>query len=73
MSSSLGISPPVMINRIVDRLGTPQGAQLAKVALLRAKLENAVQKEIAATAAVNPDGVGEAPVIDSGAAVDRLI
>jgi hypothetical protein len=73
MGNALGISPPVMINRMVDRLATPQGAQLAKVALLRAKLENAVQEQIAQSAASSPDGEGEAPVIDSGAAVDRLI
>jgi len=73
MSNDLAISPPVMINRIVDRLGTPQGAELAKVALLRAKLENAVQEEIAQSAAASPDGKGEAPVVDNGAAVDRLI
>jgi hypothetical protein len=73
MSNALGISPPVMINRIVDRLATPQGAELAKVAMLRAKLETAVQDEIAKSAAISPDGKGEAPVVDSGAAVDRLI
>jgi hypothetical protein len=73
MSNALGVSPPVMINRIVDRLATPPGAELAKVAMLRAKLETAVQEKIAESAAVSPDGKGEAPVVDSGAAVDRLI
>lgn len=73
MGNALGISPPVMINRIVDRLATPPEAQLAKVALLRAKLENAVQEEKAQSAATSPDGKGEAPVVENGAAVDRLI
>ena len=73
MGNALGISAPVMINRIVDRLGTPPGAELAKVAMLRAKLENAVQHEISQSAAVSPDGEGQAPVVDSGAVVDRLI
>ncbi len=73
MSNALGVSPPVMINRIVERLATPPGAELAKVAMLRAKLETAVLQQIAESAATSPDGEGEAPVIDSGAAVDRLI
>jgi hypothetical protein len=73
MSNALGVSPPVMINRIVDRLATPQGAQLAKVALLTAKLENAVREETAQSAAASPDGEGKAPVVDSGAVVDLLI
>ena len=73
MSNALGVSPPVMINRIVDRLATPPGAQLAKVALLSAKLENAVREEKAQSAIASPDGEGQAPVVDSGAVVDRLI
>ncbi|MET3899209.1 hypothetical protein ABIB57_003164 [Devosia sp. UYZn731] len=73
MSNDFAISPPVMINRIVDRQATPPGAELAKVAMLRARLESAVQEKIAENAAVSPDGKGEAPVVDSGAAVDRLI
>jgi hypothetical protein len=73
MSNALGVSPSVMINRIVDRQATPQGAELAKVALLRAKLENAVQQETAQSALISPDGEGKAPVVDSGAVVDRLI
>jgi hypothetical protein len=73
MGNAIGISPPVMINRIVDRMDVPQDAQLAKVALLRAKLAIAVQQETAQSAMTSPDGKGTAPVVDSGAVVDRLI
>lgn len=73
MGNAIGISPPVMINRIVDRLDVPQDAHLAKVALLRARLANAVQQETAQSALLSPDGEGKAPVVDSGAVVDRLI
>lgn len=41
MSNALGISPAVMINRIVTRDTTPLAAHLGKVAELRMKLENA--------------------------------
>ena len=73
MANAIGTSPPVMINRIVDRMDVPQDAQLAKVALLRAKLAIAVQQETAQSALTSPDGKGIAPVVDSGAVVDRLI
>ena len=73
MSNAAGIGPAVMINRIVDRLGTPQAAELAKVAELRMALQTAVQDLTAQDAASSPDGKGEAPVIDNGAAVDKLI
>ena len=73
MSNPLSISPSVMINRLVDRAGTPAGAQLAKVAELRMDLQLAVQTAQAEAALVSPTGTAEAPVVDSGAAVDRLI
>ena len=73
MSNALAVSPPVMINRIVDRTATPQGAALAKVAELPATLQNAVDEETARRALLSPDGQGKAPVVDSGAVVDRLI
>lgn len=73
MSNPLAIGPSVMINRIVDRSGTPAEAQLAKVAELRMDLQRAVQSAQADAAAVSPTGEAEAPVVDSGAAVDRLI
>lgn len=73
MSNSLGISPSVMINRIVERGDTPVDAQLGKVAELRMALERAVSDEQAKAAMLSPEGEAEAPVVDSGAVVDRLI
>ena len=73
MGNALGISPNVMINRIVDRTGTPAEAQLGKVAELRMALETAINQEQAKAALLSPTGEAEAPVVDSGAAVDRLI
>ncbi|GLQ11704.1 hypothetical protein GCM10007913_36360 [Devosia yakushimensis] len=73
MSNSIGISPPVMINRIVDRAETPAAAQLTKVAELSAQLRIAAAEEQAKTALFDPNGQAKAPVIDSGAVVDRLI
>lgn len=73
MSNAAGISPAVMINRLVDRAGTPAEAQLAKVAQLQAALRTAAAEEQAKAAALSPTGVAEAPVIENGAAVDRLI
>jgi len=72
MSNPLAIGPSVMINRIVDRSGTPAEAQLAKVAELRMDLQLAVQSA-QADAATSPTSEAKAPVVDSGAAVDRLI
>ena len=73
MSNPLAIGPSVMINRIVDRSGTPAEAQLAKVAELRMDLQLAVQSAQADAAATTPTSEAKAPVVDSGAAVDRLI
>ncbi len=73
MGNALGISPNVMINRIVDRTGTPAEAQLGKVAELRMDLEAAINQEQAKAALLSPTGEAEAPVVDSGAVVDRLI
>ncbi|WP_332692330.1 hypothetical protein [Devosia sp.] len=73
MSNALGIGPAVMINRIVDRSGTPLAAQLAKVAELRVALESAVQDQQARAADLSPTGEADAPVVNSGAVVDRLI
>lgn len=73
MSNAIGISPAIMINRMVDRAGTPALAQLAKVAELRMDLQIAAANEAAHAALVDPTGKAEAPVIDSGAVVDRLI
>lgn len=73
MSNPLAIGPSVMINRLVDRAGTPAAAQLAKVAELRMALETAVDDEQARVAKLSSTGEAEAPVVDSGAVVDRLI
>ena len=70
MSNALGIGPSVMINRLVDRSGTPAAAQLAKVAELRMVLMQAVDNEAAETA---DTGKPRAPVVSSGADVDRLV
>ena len=68
MSNALGIGPSVMINRIVDRTGTPAQAQLAKVAELRMALMRASESEQAKAGEDAP-----APVVSSGADVDRLV
>ena len=73
MSNALGIGPNVMINRIVHRTDTPVEAQLGKVAELRMALENAINDEQVRAAMLSPTGEAEAPVVDSGAVVDRLI
>ena len=73
MSNSLGINPQVMINRIVERTGTPAEAQLGKVAELSLTLQRAITEEQAKAEMLSPTGEAEAPVVDSGAVVDRLI
>lgn len=73
MSNPLAIGPSVMINRIVDRTGTPAQAQLAKVAELRMALQAAVKDEQARADRSSPTGEAPTPVVASGAAVDRLI
>ena len=73
MSNALAIGPNVMINRIVHRDGTPPEALLGKVAELRMDLEVAINQEQAEAALLSPTGEAEAPVVDSGAVVDRLI
>jgi len=73
MGNAAGIGPAAMINRLVDRAGTPAEAQLAKVAQLQAALRTAAAEEQAKAAVLSPTGEAEAPIIDSGAAVDRLI
>lgn len=73
MSNALGIGPAVMINRIVDREGTPAEAQLAKVAELRMNLQVAAKEEQTKAADLSPTGEADGPVVSSGAVVDRLI
>jgi hypothetical protein len=71
--SGLGISPSVMINRIVLREGDTSTPHLAKVAKLSADLMAAANAEQAKAAMLSPTGEAEPVVIDSGAVVDRLI
>jgi hypothetical protein len=73
MSNALGIGPAIMINRMVDRAGTPAGAHLGQVAELRMDLERAINDQAAKAALLSPTGEADAPVVDSGAVVDRLI
>lgn len=73
MSNAMGIGPTVMINRMVDRAGTPAGAQLAKVAELRLALMSAIDDEQQKAALLKPAGGTAAVALSSGAVVDRLI
>ena len=73
MSNALGISPSVMINRLVDQSGTPQNASLLKVAELRMQLMTAVDEEQLAAEQASPTGEASALPLSSGAVVDRLI
>lgn len=68
--SALGISPAVMINRLVLREGDSTTPHLAKVAKLRMDLATAAQEEQARQAQLNPDAK---PIpLDAGAVVDLL-
>jgi hypothetical protein len=71
--SGLGISPSVMVNRIVLREGDTTTPHLAKVAKLRADLMAAADSEQNKAAMLSPTGQAEPVLIDSGAVVDRLI
>ena len=73
MGNALGIGPAVMINRIVHESGKAGATHLAEVAKLRANLETAVQTEQAKAADLSPTGQAKAPVVSSGADVDRLV
>lgn len=73
MSNPIGIGPNVMINRLADRTGVPADAKLLAVAKLRMALETAIQTEQAKAAQASPTGDARAPVVSSGADVDRLI
>lgn len=73
MSNSLGVSPAVMLNRLVHRAATPPDAQLAKIAQLRLQLQQAIEQERQTAARFSPTGDAEPIVVDSGAVVDRLI
>lgn len=69
MGTGIGISPSVMINRMVHEAGTPQAGHLLEVARLRAEMMQA-QAENAAAPLPTTRPV-ETPV--NGAEVDLLI
>tara|TARA_R110002020_G_scaffold6143_11_gene25719 strand:+ start:476 stop:691 length:216 start_codon:yes stop_codon:yes gene_type:complete len=71
MSNDLAVRPAVMINRIVAREATPPGAELARVADLRLRLEHAQAEQQLRAAQFDPAAV-VAPVL-TGADVDRLV
>lgn len=73
MSNALGIGPAVMINRLVHEAGKTGATHLAEVARLRADLDRAVLTRQAEAADLSPDGEARAPVVSSGADVDRLV
>lgn len=73
MSNALAISPSVMINRMVDRSGTPQAASMVKVAQLRMDLMQAQADEQARAELLSPTGEAPTVPLSSGAVVDKLI
>ncbi|MEO5805896.1 hypothetical protein [Devosia sp.] len=73
MTNAIGISPAVMVNRLVDQQGASLNTQLAKVAEMRTTLQTAAFEEAAREAMFSPTGEVEPIAIDSGAIVDRLV
>lgn len=71
MSNDLSVRPVVMINRIVARELTPPGAELARVADLRLRLEHAQAEQQVRATQFDPEA--EAPPVLTGADVDRLV
>ena len=71
MSNDLSVSPTVMINRIVAREATPAGAQLARVADLRMRLEQAQVEQAFRATQLDPEA--SVPPVLTGADVDRLV
>lgn len=72
MTTPLGISPAVMINRKAHE-AAPLAANLAKVAQLRQQVLMAQQAEAERAAMLDPSGEAEPLPLSSGAVVDRLI
>lgn len=69
MGSGIGISPAVMINRMVHEATVPQDAHLLEVARLRMALQQAQARE----QATNPEPDPSITAPANGAEVDRLI
>ena len=70
--SGLGISPSVMINRLVHEARTP-GNHLLQVALVRADIVAAAQHEQTRATLLNPEADSKPAPITTGADVDRLV
>lgn len=68
--SALGISPAVMINRLVLNEGDSHTPHLAKVAKLRMDLATAAQEEQTRQTQLDPDAKPQP--LDAGAVVDLL-
>ncbi|MCP8882635.1 hypothetical protein NIM87_03925 [Devosia sp. XJ19-1] len=69
MGSGTGISPSVMINRMVHRSGVPQAGHLLEVARLRGEMAKALSDNAASPLPTTKPA--EAPI--NGAEVDLLI
>jgi hypothetical protein len=69
MGTGIGISPSVMINRMVHEREVPQAGHLLEVARLRAELQQAQAHNAASPVATTKPA--EAPI--NGAEVDLLI
>ena len=70
--SGVGISPSVMINRLVHEARTP-GNHLLQVAVVRADVAAAAQQEQARSALLNPAEQDKPVSVITGADVDRLV
>jgi hypothetical protein len=70
--SALGISPAVMINRVVHEARAP-GNHLMQVAIVRADVVAAAQHEQARQTLVNPAAETRPAAVVTGADVDRLV
>lgn len=69
MSTGIGISPSVMINRMVHEKGVPQGAHLLEVARLRGQMLQTQAENAAAPLPTTAPTTSPA----NGAEVDLLI
>lgn len=70
--SGLGISPSVMINRVVHEARAP-GNHLLQVAMVRAEVITAAQHEQNKAALLDPAAGTQPAPITTGADIDRLV